>query len=364
MKILYLLTLEEPVGGAQIHVRDLAFSFSKKNKIFFASGQELGITNFLKLQKIDTFKISNLVREINPIKDILSIFEIRKLVRNLSPDIISIHSSKAGVVGRLACIGLDTKVIFTAHGWSFAYGKPFLSRLFSLFIEKIMYRFANLIICVSCHDYKISKSLMKKRANIITIQNGMPPPLEKIEYKAISKDLNILMVGRLSSQKDHISLVKALKYIKFNGQITLNFIGGGKPNKTLITIIKESEKSNIKINLIGEKKDLNQYYKQAHLFILTSFYEGLPRSIIEAMSYKLPVISSNVGGCDELVEHGENGFLINKNDPKKIAEYINIICSNRSIHKKLSEKSEEIYHKKFRFELMADKTFRSYSELH
>ena len=125
MKILYCIT-SASWGGAQLHVLELcADQLKRGNEVIFIVGNEGPLLD--KVKKLKGLKIiflPSLVREINPINDMKAIIELRKIIKKESPDIIHLHSSKAGVVGRIAAIGLRkrVKVIFTVHGWAFTDG--------------------------------------------------------------------------------------------------------------------------------------------------------------------------------------------------------------------------------------------------
>jgi glycosyltransferase involved in cell wall biosynthesis len=114
---------------------------------------------------------------------------------------------------------------------------------------------------------------------------------------------------------------------------------------------------NNSLNFIGETPEVDKYLLNSDLFMLISNYEGLPVSIIEALSVGLPIIASNVGGVNELVNDGLNGFLVTKNDHVQLTEILLKIINNNSIDLvSMGEKSRNIFKEKFEINFMTKKT--------
>lgn len=130
MRIAYVITQSDSIGGASIHVRDLAQYFKEQgNQVRVLVGGNGTFISHLEERGIPYKRIPNMVRPISPVKDILAYREIRKTLSDLKPDIVTTHSSKAGVLGRLAAKSLGIPVVFTAHGWAFTEGVSKSQRL-------------------------------------------------------------------------------------------------------------------------------------------------------------------------------------------------------------------------------------------
>ena len=154
MKILFIITRADTIGGAQVHVKDLAKALqSIGHRVQVLTGEKGKFTDTLEKLSIEVISSSVLRRSIHLINDINAFIEIQKIIIKNAPDIVSLHSSKAGVVGRLACYFSNQKpCIFTAHGWAFTEGVPRLQQAIYKIVEKLIEPLASKIICVSEYD--------------------------------------------------------------------------------------------------------------------------------------------------------------------------------------------------------------------
>ncbi|MCD3912407.1 glycosyltransferase, partial [Escherichia coli] len=147
MKVLYIITKADEIGGAQIHIRDLSSRLKEDgHDVVVIVGEHGALVDELIKRGVAYHIVPSLVREINPIKDLRAVIEISKLISILDPDIISLHSSKAGIIGRLAALRKKKPVIFTAHGWAFANGVSKNRQKLYCIIEKIIEPLASKII--------------------------------------------------------------------------------------------------------------------------------------------------------------------------------------------------------------------------
>jgi len=122
--------------------------------------------------------------------------------------------------------------------------------------------------------------------------------------------IQLLVVSRLVSQKNIDSIIKAVKVLE-NENIILNIVGDGSEINNLKLLVRKYELKE-KVKFIGkiESLKLNEYLKDADIFIQASNYEGLPHSILEAINYEIPILSTEVGGCSVLLNKGERGYII------------------------------------------------------
>ena len=145
--------------------------------------------------------------------------------------------------------------------------------------------------------------------NIFVINNGVN--IEQHNKVVLQNNIiQLLVVSRLVSQKNIDSIIKAVKVME-NENIILNIVGDGSEINNLKLLVKKYELDK-KINFIGkiENTKLNEYLKNADIFIQASNYEGLPHSILEAMNFEIPILSTDVGGCSVLLNKGERGYII------------------------------------------------------
>lgn len=365
MKILYCIT-SSSWGGAQLHVLELcADQLARGNEVTFIVGNKGPLLDKVKqLKGVKVILLPSLVREISPTNDIKAIVELRKIIKSESPDIVHLHSSKAGVIGRLSSIGLrkKIKVIFTVHGWAFTDGvSSRLKKSLYRIIEKSVRHFTDLFICVSYYDEKIGKrdKVLDSTSNVKVIHNGSTTPSEQSINYSVHMPLRLVMIARFSPQKDQETLINAVTKLP-KDSYKLTFVGDGETlqtNKELVS--KYGLNHNIKF--AGFKDDISDELINNDVYILSTHYEGLPISIIEAMSYGLPILATNVGGNSEMLENNINGFLFTSKD--ELAEKLNYLINNPETVKKMGRESYRIFSDEYSLSHCLTKINNSYLEL-
>lgn len=340
MKILQVITLCE-LGGAQSVVINLANELCKEHEVIVASGEGDGKMWTMLDSKVKRIHCKHLKRELSPINDLRTLFDFYSLCRKYKPDIIHLHSSKAGMLGRMAFP--SKKVIYTVHGFD---SIRLVYRKF-LPIERFMQRYCKAIVGVSKYDEKWLKYEGIIR-NVCVIYNGVNKLEKKIPQLPFMelKRKNILCIARLSPQKRTDLFLEVASLLP-----EYNFIWIGNQHAV--------DEHTQNVYFLGNIPNASVYNQIADLFILPSNYEGLPMVIIEAMSYGCPIVASNVGGISEIVRNGQNGYVVN-NDAKEFSEKIRDILEDEEKHSKFSENS---YHL-FQEQLTVQKMVESYVELY
>ncbi len=362
MRIAFLITRSDEIGGAHIHVRDMALAL-KKNKceVSIIIGGHGIFAELLKNAGIEVHCLKHLVRPIDFSKDFLAFFEIRKVLQYLKPDLLSIHSAKAGILGRLSASGMKLPVIFTAHGWSFTDGIPMLQRWLFYCLEKLTAPLSTRIICVSEYDRRLAINRKIGNENKIqTIHNGMPELLDtgNIADPGIDPP-TFLMVARFDNQKDQALLIKATSLVK---GFKLTLIGDGRllqQAKDMVTSLNINDR----VEFLGRILATEDIFSRYQGYLLISKWEGLPRSIIEAMRAGLPVIASDVGGCSEEIRDGLNGFIVPRDNLEILVSRLSLLASNPLLRIEMGKKSRFIYENEFIFQKMYTKTTGLYAEI-
>lgn len=346
-KILYFITTSD-WGGASRYVYDLCkYEIGEGNKVYLVVGSNGELSREVRKLGIKVYIVSSVRRNISPLNDVKAILSLRRLVKKLKPDIIHLNSSKAGVIGRVACIGLKSiKVIFTVHGWAFTDGVPSLikRKLYRL-IERAVSPLTDFFICVSNFDLKIGikNKVLTQKSKAIVIHNGSPVPEYNKRVEIPQYPIKIIMVARFSNQKDQLSVIEAVSHLPLN-IYRVTFIGEGENLAKCQKRVSELRLEN-NIKFEGFKRNVAKYLLKSDVFVMTSFYEGLPLSIIEAMSYGLPIIASDVGGNSELVKNNVNGYLIKNR--QELEEKLNYLITNPNRIINMQNKSRELYLKGF-----------------
>jgi glycosyltransferase involved in cell wall biosynthesis len=359
MKILYLITKSE-AGGAQTHVYELCKYFSKKNNIVVMSSPGGWLEkqcSDLGVEFIPNNYFSNKINFLNIFK---AIKKIRGILIEEKPDIVHCHSSGAGFVGRLATKN-KIPTFFTAHGWGFNIGVPFTQKCIAIFAEKYVSKYCEKIICVSqfVRDLGLKYKIAKKEKFEI-IYNGVDV-VEKKLYNLKNKKIKILFVGRLAEPKEPLILLKVYQKLsdEFKQNLEINIVGDGPKKKELSLFVKKNNLENV--NLLGNlpRSSVFDIMTESNIFVLISKYEGLPMTILEAMSVGLPIIASDVGGVKEVVNKN-NGFLLKNNSVQELKIVLDKLINNKKLREKMGETSKERVLEKFSLIEMLEKTDKVY----
>lgn len=362
INIVIVITKSDPVGGAQIHVKDLAEALHDVgNRVTVLIGEEGSFTKMLSKIDVEFQIIPNLVREINPIKDWKGLSELRQALRQIQPDLVATHSSKAGILGRIAAHKEKIPATFTVHGWAFTDGVSKKKQMIYQMIETAIAKFPAQLIAVSEFDRQLGiKKKVCPEQQITAVQNGMPDIDPSLFAKPAEGPVKIIMVARFDHQKDHKSLIHALGALK-DREWELLLVGGDgglqdQAENAITTLGLEN-----KVQILGYRSDIDQLMADSHIFVLSSNWEGFPLTILEAMRTKLPVIASDVGGVKEAISHGETGFVTSNQE--ELQHCLQQLIDNPELRKEMGEQGRERYLEHFTVQSMLDKTFTVYDKL-
>lgn len=362
MRIAYLLTCADQVGGASIHVVSLAEALQDEGQrpIVLVGGHG-PFTDLLQGKGIPFHSLPNLTRTISPLKDALAVKVIVDQLRELKPDLLSTHNSKAGVLGRVAGRLTQIPTLFTAHGWAFSEGvgrKRWVYRQ----IERRVAPLTAAIVTVSEYDRGLAlEAGIGPPDRIVCIHNGMPDVEPNCRGDPSREPPRLIMVARFAPQKDHETLLKALNGLR-DRPWTLDLIGDG-PTRQKIEAKVVSLGLADRVRILGYVDDVDRRLSEAQAFILTSHWEGLPRSIIEAMRAGLPVVASNIAGIPEQVVDGVTGYLVPRGDDRMLRNRLENILQNPSLRGQLGAAGRRRYEHLFTFERMFDETTCTYNRV-
>ena len=336
MKQKLLLIIEAMSGGAGRHVQDLISHLpQEKFDIYVIYSNHRTNPDFLEkivtMNEQVTFILCDfLVREIKPKYDLLAYQFISKKIKEIKPDIVHCHSSKAGVIGRLAAKRQGVKKIFyTPHAYSFL-APEFSGKKKFLFvqIEKFLSRFATTqTFCVSIAEMQAALEVnLDKTDKFQVIYNGLPeidlPSKETIRAQ-LGLEKAAVVIGnnaRMSEQKNPMFFMEiARKMIRQNANWHFVWAGDGQLMPLFQSFIKQNGLEE-NIHLLGERPDSEIVVTAYDIFMTTSQYEGLPYAPIEAMRAGVPILATKVVGNSELVIEGKNGYLIDLEWSKSVEE--------------------------------------------
>lgn len=354
MKIFHLITLSE-YGGAQSVVANICRELERDslNRVFIIYGG--GGEAFRDLPPgIRRVCIGRGAKQISP-GDVLVFFRLLYLRFKYRPDVVHLHSSKMGALGRVAFSG--RKVIYTVHGFD---SMRVAFRRF-LFVEKLLAKRAYRIIGVSRYDLK-GMRLEKINGHLDMIYNGIPDFKEEQSSQEFDKDL----IDKLSSIRSRYEkVVMCIARISPQKNVDLFLQTAGLlPSYAFLWIGNEEEVGNAADNVffLGSAPFAYRYLSFCDLFVLPTRYEGLPVSILEAFCMGKPVIASGVGGIPEMIRDGVNGFALD-NDAALFVRHIDRVLSDPRLLAEMGVHARCLFLERFSVKGMVDKYLLVYKQM-
>jgi glycosyltransferase involved in cell wall biosynthesis len=323
-------------GGAEKTNLLISEELSKKYKIFFVSN--FFSTKFDKdIKRIGIKKI-----KLNSPRTITSFFEIIKVIKNLKPELIipvQTHANVLIILINLIFFKKTLKVVGCERLSPQSYNKNLKGKLI-LFLAKILYRYADKIICNSRGlSNEIRKITNSKNITFIynpTLKNNFKQLANKFNvnerpFSSNKKKKIIISIGRLDEIKNQMMLLRAINNLEKKNNLEVVFIGEGKNKEELINYSKKINFRN-NLHILGFKKNPYPYLLKSNLLVHTSNFEGLPNVLIEAMSLGVPIISTNSpSGPKEILLNGKAGFLIERNDHESLSKKISLFLRKPDI---------------------------------
>lgn len=359
-KVLQVVTLSE-WGGAQHIVYLLAKHLRSDYEITVACAPGGPLIERLRELRIRVIEIPELCRLPHPVKDLRALWKLYRLIRSERFDIVHTHSTKAGLLGRLAAHLAGVPVIlFTAHGWAFSEGRRRPWRWFLAQVERLPAWLSTKIICVSEYDRQLAlRYRVVSPEKLTVIPNGLEPepfrtPTEKRALRAqlgASDVVGIVtMVGRLAPPKDFETLITAWEGLHAPGW-QLWIVGEG-PQRSRLEELVRTKGLREQIVFLGERHDVPKILKASDIFVLTSRWEGMPLTIIEAMLAGLPVVATRVGGAPELIEENVTGILVPPKDPITLRRALSRLLSDGELRNRLGTMGQRRALERFTVERM------------
>lgn len=339
------------VGGAQENTMFTAVLLDRSRyAVDVVSGPQTGSEGSL-IEEVRARGVSltlepAIVREVDLVKDLIALFRLTCLIKKGRYTIVHTHSSKAGILGRMAARWAGVPIIVhTVHGWSFHDHMAAPARRAYVFLERLMATFSDALVVVARPD--IEKGLragVGKPEQYHLIRSAIP--LDEFDVAGIDRDdvrreLGLPLdapvlgnVGRFSPQKNPLEWVRvAAKVGRELPQCHFLLVGDGPLRSQVEAALVETGIAGRAV-LTGLRRDVPRMLAAMDVFLLTSLWEGLPRVIPQAMSMELPVVASGADGVSEAIRHGGTGFLCAPGDIEGMARCcVTLLCDAPQRHR-------------------------------
>lgn len=315
-------------GGAEHQVLDIIKVLKRKGYEISLIGlmQEYdNLWNDFERENVEVFCLNMSKGSFN----IFKIFELKRIIKKINPDIIHSFTLPANVLTRLANIGNSKPLITTAQN---TYEKPRRDRKLSMneWLFRLTDGFSNLSTNVSRKGVeRYIQTQLAKEKKIMYIPNGIninkfQPLVERDSFKKENGLDNCFIwvaVGRLTAQKDYFTLIKAINLLRCYVDVKsfkLLIVGKGALENELINLIEEEGLNDI-VKIVGFKNNVYDFLSISDAYVMSSIYEGLPIALLEAGLASLPIVATAVDGNIDVIKEGYNGFLVKPESPKELS---------------------------------------------
>lgn len=364
MKVFYFITKSE-LGGAQMVVYELLRAHKDKGDevVVMAHG-----TGWLaeKTRTLGFKYVENpyMRKTYNPWILLRAAITFVHAVKKFHPDVVSLHSSFSGVVGRLA-LRRGYSIVYTAHGWGFTAGTSWLRKGIAIVGEKIVARYARSIICVSNFDrMQALKYRVVPSKKVRVIHNGVSVAQYRAERNSTGHT-EIIFVGRFAAPKRQDLLIEGFSYVsgalREKSHITL--IGSGPEEKYIKECIRRARiESRVTILSSLSYEQTMLRVAQSDIAVLLSDWEGFPMTIIEALQLGVPVVANDVGGVSESIDDSVGRLLPRFVAKEQVCKTLTELIENSSLRKTLGEHAQK-RGAQYTGEIMAQLTFQLYNDV-
>lgn len=301
-------------GGLFTYIKQIAQKIDRtKFELEIIAPQNIECQIFCEENHVK-YTVINLERGFNPYKDLSGLLNLYRFLKKNKPDLVHLHSAKAGFLGRIAARFSGVKSIYTPHGISYLSFTGFKRMIFFL-LEVLAKKYTdNVLACseserIRClYEVGISDTKIKVIPNAVKVKDNLE------NYKVIAEGkLHIGVIARLTYQKNPLLFVEIANKIK---QIfpfaEFSILGAGLHDHLKQEVLEYIDKYNLKeqfkIFEWGSFTSSEEYLKTLDIFLMPSVFEGLPFSLLEAMNENVLCITSKCDGCCDVINNNENGF--------------------------------------------------------
>lgn len=366
-KRIRVLHVAEAAGGVERYLQTL-FKYSDKEQVenILVCSQNY---DYKKIKSLaDRVIVLKMAHQIDPTSDIKVEKALRRIIKQLKPDIVYAHSSKAGALARIADLGLKNRVIYNPHGWAFNMQQSAKKKEMYKWVEKISAHFCDKIVCISDAEKESAlREKICKPSKLQVIYNGIDLEAIKNTIPKTKAELNIPedafvvgMVGRLSKQKAPDVFVKAAKLIKDKiPNAYFLMVGDGELRGQVENLIHQYDLGSSFL-ITGWVDNPTAYMKIMDVGMLLSRWEGFGLVLPEYMACGVPIVATNVDAIPNIIKDGVNGMLVNEDDYHEAANKVIFVHKHVEVKQHLINAANECIMNNYRGEFIAEKSLKLY----
>jgi glycosyltransferase involved in cell wall biosynthesis len=370
VKVLQLITRLDKGGAPRVFLKLIRGLREQGIEVIMASGPsqrpEEDPWEFSRKARIPYHPLPSLRRDISPVHDLLSLSQIIALIRRERPAILHTHTSKAGILGRIAGGMTRTRTIHTPHGHLFYgyFGKG--KEQLYVFLERLAARFCERIITISEDERReYLRRGIGDEQKVITIYNGIDLSRFPGNGKRVRKELGIAQhvplvgfAGRLEEVKGpHLFIDAAMKIGKVYPQVHYLIAGDGPLKDEL----RKKAQGVPHLHILGYREDIADVMAALDILLIPSLNDGFNLAAVEAMASFKPIVATAVGGLPEVI--GDGGILIQSGDIDQMAEQTTKLLNSPGLRKGIGMKGKRRAERLFDWGVCLQKTLDIYHEV-
>jgi glycosyltransferase involved in cell wall biosynthesis len=370
VKVLQLITRLDKGGAPRVFLNLTSALADHGIEVVMASGPsqepEEDPWEFSRKSHIPYHPLPFLRRNISPIRDILALFQIMALLRREKPSILHTHTSKAGILGRIAGRMARTRTIHTPHGHLFYgyFGKG--KEQLYVFLERLAARFCERIITISDDERReyLNREIGDKK-RVVTIYNGIDMSKFPGNGMRVRKELGITQqapvlgfVGRLEEVKGPHLFVEAARKIEAAApHAHFLMIGDGTMREVLIQKTHDMPH----LHILGYREDIADCLDALDILLIPSLNDGFNLVAVESMASSKPIVATSVGGLPEVI--GDGGILIRSGDIPRMAKESLKLLKSPGLRKKIGAQGRKRAEALFSWDTSLQKNLALYHQV-
>ena len=328
---------------------------------------------------VEAILLPEMKRKPNFFSDRKALRRIKEIIAEFKPDIVHTHASKAGALGRKAAIDMNVPVVVhTFHGHVFhSYFGKVKTELYK-FIERKLAHKSTGIIAISdlqkkelVNTYQIARESKVKVIPLgfdlqkFNLNLSAKRKIVREKFQIGENQVAIAIVGRLAPIKNHSLFLESVDLLHGQTEKKLVFfiVGDGELRDVIAQKVSELTKKGVDIRMTSWIKDINEFNAGMDIICLTSNNEGTPVSIIEAQASQVTVVSTNVGGVQNVMIDNETGYIVPKNNARIFADKLLVLIENEALRNEMGHKGWTFVKERFHFERLVKEMEHYYKEL-
>jgi glycosyltransferase involved in cell wall biosynthesis len=340
------------VGGAQLSVVELCKGLRDEFDLRIVSGRQTGAEGSLHSRAAAAAPltiIDALRREVSPRWDPVAIWALRRVLKDLDPDIVHTHSSKAGIVGRFAAAPLRAQVIHTIHGWGHTPADSALRRAAFIGLERAAARRSDVLVAVSEDTREEGLACRIGHSDIYRV---IPDPVQldaldpdfasgrarARETLGVDGDVEVIgWVGRFVDQKDPQTLSRVVADLLLRRPVSRAVLVGDGPRRPEVEAALYAAGVGDRVILTGVVDNARKLMPAFDVLVHPTLWEGQPVVVQEALAERIPVVSSGVSGIRELIQDGKTGFVVAPHASEAMADAVAAVLETPTLRAPLSD---------------------------